>query len=200
VQRPHEAVANKEEPMTGSLTTVIRRTGLLLIVMLGALAAVGSAHGDTGQGVPPQSAIDAASARWAAKAKVLDANGRPQFDQLPPLSAIDADSARWAAKAKVLDANGRPQFDQLPPLSAIDAASATWAAKAKVLDVNGRPVSGVTVSPASVTVSPASGGDGFDWGDFGIGAAAMLGLVLLGGIAAAVHYSRRAGVRPRTVS
>jgi hypothetical protein len=162
VQRPHEAVANKEEPMTGSLATVIRRTGLLLIVVLGALAVVGSAHGDTGQGVPPQSAIDAASATWAAKAKVLGANGRPQFDQLPPLSAIDA-------------------------------ASATWAAKAKVLGANGRPVSGVTVSPAS-------GGDGFDWGDFGIGAAAMLGLVLLGGIAAAVHYSRGAGVRPRTVS
>ena len=117
--------------MTGSLTTVIRRTGLLLIVVLGAFAAVGSAHGDTGQGAPPQSAIDAASAVWAAKAKVLDANGRP--------------------------------------------------------------VSGVTVSPAS-------GGDGFDWGDFGIGAAAMLGLVLLGGISAAVHYSRRADVRPRTVS
>jgi hypothetical protein len=179
--------------MTGSLTTVIRRTGLLLIVVLGALAVVGSAHGDTGQGVPPQSAIDAASANWAAKAKLLDANGRPQFDQLPPLSAIDAASANWAAKAKLLDANGRPQFDQLPPPSAIDAASATWAAKAKLLDANGRPVSGVTVSPAS-------GGDGFDWGDFGIGAAAMLGLVLLGGIAATVHYSRRAGVRPRTVS
>ena len=117
--------------MTGSLTTVIRRTGLLLIVVLGALAAVGSAHGDTGKGVPPQSAIDAASATWAAKAKVLDANARPL---------------------------------------------------------------------SGVTVSPASGRDGFDWGDFGIGAAAMLGLVLLGGIAAALHYSRRAGVRPRTVS
>ena len=163
--------------MTGSLTTVIRRTGLLLIVVLGALAAVGSAHGDTGKGVPPQSAIDAASATWAAKAKVLDANGRPLFDQLPPLAAIDAASATWAAKAKVLDETGRP----------------AWAAKAKVLDANARPLSGVTVSPAS-------GRDGFDWGDFGIGAAAMLGLVLLGGIAAALHYSRRAGVRPRTVS
>jgi hypothetical protein len=163
--------------MTGSLTTVIRRTGLLIVV-LGALAAVGSAHGDTGKGIPPQSAIDAASATWAAKAKVLDANGRPLFDQMPPLSAIDAASATWAAKAKVLDENGRP----------------TWAAKAKALDANvSRPVS-------DVTVSPSSGGDGFDWGDFGIGAAAMLGLVLLGGIAAAAHYSRRAGVRPRTVS
>jgi hypothetical protein len=45
---------------------------------------------------------------------------------------------------------------------------------------------------------PTSGG--FDWSDFGIGAGAMLGLVLLSsGIAAAVHYSRRASVRPRTV-
>jgi hypothetical protein len=42
---------------------------------------------------------------------------------------------------------------------------------------------------------------GFDWGDFGIGAGAMLGLALLvGGTAAAVHYGRRSSVRPRTVS
>jgi hypothetical protein len=53
-------------------------------------------------------------------------------------------------------------------------------------------------APAAPEVPGASG---FDWSDFGIGAGAMLGLVLLsGGIAAAVHYSRRASVRPRTVS
>jgi hypothetical protein len=149
--------------MTGSLTTVIRRTGLLLIVVLGALAVVGSAQGGTGQGVPPQSAIDAASANWAAKAKLLDVNGRPQFDQLPPLSSIDA-------------------------------ASANWAAKAKLLDVNGRPVSGVTVSPAS-------GSTRFNWGDFGIGVAAMFGLVLLAmGLLAGAHYRRKGSVHPRPVS
>jgi hypothetical protein len=163
VQRPHEAVANKEEPMTGSLTTVIRRTGLLLIVVLGALAVVGSAQGDTAQSVPAQSAIDAASANWAAKAKLLDANGRLQFEQLPPLSSIDAASANWAAKAKLLDANGLP-------------------------------VSGMTVSPAS-------GSTGFNWGDFGIGAAAMFGLVLLAlGLLAGTHYRRKGSVRPRPVS
>ena len=41
---------------------------------------------------------------------------------------------------------------------------------------------------------------GFDWVDFGIGAGAMLGLVLLtGGIAAGVHFSRKS-VRPRPTS
>jgi hypothetical protein len=149
--------------MTGSLTTVIRRTGLLLILVLGALAVVGSAQGGTGQGVPPQSTIDAASANWAAKAKLLDANGRPQFDQLPPLSSIDAASANWAAKAKLLDANGRP----VP----------------------------------GVTVSPASGSTRFNWGDFGIGVAAMLGLVLLAmGLLAVTHYRRKRSVRPRPAS
>ena len=133
--------------MTGSLIKVIRRTGLLLIVGLGALAVVGSAQGDTGQRVPAQSAIDAASANWAAKAKLLDANGRPQF-----------------GNAK------------------------------KLPDVNGRPVSGVTVSPAS-------GSTRFNWGDFGIGVAAMFGLVLLAmGLLAGTHYRRRGSVRPRPVS
>ena len=118
--------------MTGSLTTVIRRTGLLLVVVLGALAVVGSAQGDTAQGVPAQSAIDAASANWAAKAKLLDANG---------------------------------------------------------LAVSG------------VTASPASGSTGFNWGDFGIGAAAMFGLVLLAlGLLAGTHYRRKGSVRPRPVS
>jgi hypothetical protein len=141
--------------MTVSL--IIRRTGVLLVVVLGALALVGSAQSGPGQGVPPQSAIDAASANWAAKAKLLDINGRPQFDQLPSQSSIDA-------------------------------ASANWAAKAKLLDINGRPVS-------SVTVSQASGSTGFDGHDFGMGAGAMLGLVLLsGGIFAGVHFSRRSTV------
>jgi hypothetical protein len=118
--------------MTGSLTTVIRRTGLLLILVLGALAVVGSAQGGTGQGVPPQSTIDAASANWAAKAKLLDANGRP-----------------------------------VP----------------------------------GVTVSPASGSTRFNWGDFGIGVAAMLGLVLLAmGLLAVTHYRRKRSVRPRPAS
>jgi len=100
--------------MTVSL--FIRRMGLLLVVALGALALAGPAQSGTAHGVPPQSAIDAASANWAAKAKLLDVDGRPLLDRLPPQSAIDAASATWAAKAKLLDVNGRPLFDRLPPL------------------------------------------------------------------------------------
>jgi hypothetical protein len=54
---------------------------------------------------------------------------------------------------------------------------------------------------AAPTVRPAVS-NGFDWADFGIGAGAMLGLVLLaGGLAAGLHYGRsRSGVRPRPAS
>ena len=116
--------------MTVSLN--IRRTGVLLVVVLGALAVVGSAQSGIGQGIPPQSAIDAASANWAAKAKLLD--------------------------------------------------------------INGRPVS-------SVTVPDASGSTGLDRRDFGMGAGAMLGLVLIsGGVFAGVHFGRRSTVRTRPSS
>lgn len=60
--------------------------------------------------------------------------------------------------------------------------------------------------PTAPTSSPVQqpvrvGADGFDWGDFGIGAAAMLGLVLLsGGLLAGAYHGRKIGVRPRTLS
>jgi hypothetical protein len=56
---------------------------------------------------------------------------------------------------------------------------------------------GGQIQPTGVEASSS----GFDWGDFGIGAGAMLVLALLfGGTAAAVHYGRRSSVQPRTVS
>ena len=58
-------------------------------------------------------------------------------------------------------------------------------------------------APTSSAVQPPVRGvaDGFDWGDFGIGAAAMLGLVLLGGgLLAGAYYGRRTAVRPGAVS
>jgi hypothetical protein len=58
-----------------------------------------------------------------------------------------------------------------------------------------------TSQPTKV-VEPATGSaNGFDWRDFGIGAAAMLGLVLLsGGLVAGAYFGRRGAIPPRTVS
>ena len=70
-------------------------------------------------------------------------------------------------------------------------------AELRALDIRGRGLNDLVVS---TPVVHTSGTGGFDWGDFGIGAGAMLGLVMLaGGIAAGLHYSRRT-VRPRTIS
>ncbi len=64
-----------------------------------------------------------------------------------------------------------------------------------------RAVCGGSARLVTLAVPEASSASGFDWGDFGIGAGAMLGLALLfGGIAAAVHHGRRSSAWPRTVA
>jgi hypothetical protein len=59
-------------------------------------------------------------------------------------------------------------------------------------------------SSAQIVTLPAPevpSSSGFDWGDFGIGVAAMFGLVLLAmGFLAGAHYRRKGSVRPRPVS
>jgi hypothetical protein len=58
-----------------------------------------------------------------------------------------------------------------------------------------------TSRPATVVEHPTGAGNGFGWRDFGIGAAAMLGVVLLsGGLLAGAYFGRRNGARPRPVS
>jgi hypothetical protein len=112
---------------------------------------------------------------------------------LPPQAAIKASSDNWAAKAKLLDVNGQPRINLFVPNAAIDAASANWAAKAKLLDINGRPVHQTPVT--------SGGSSSFDWADFGIGAGAMLGVLLLAtGLLAGAQYGRKSGVRPRPTS
>ena len=150
--------------MTSSTHIMLRRTGLVLATaVLGAVLA-GSALAGNGSGL-----------------------------NLPPQAAIDAASANWAAKAKLLDVNGQPRISLSVPKAAIDAASANWAAKAKLLDINGRPVHHTPVT--------SGGSSSFDWADFGIGAGAMLGVLLLAtGLLAGAHYGRKSGVRPRPTS
>jgi hypothetical protein len=55
-----------------------------------------------------------------------------------------------------------------------------------------------TTQPTKGVQQPTGSGNGFGWDAFGIGAAAMAGLVLLS--LAGAYFGRRIGVRPRSVS
>jgi hypothetical protein len=91
-------------------------------------------------------------------------------------------SDSWAARGGVL--TNVPSSSYYLPQE-IEALSQGWAARGGLL-------------PASAQVTTSR--DAFDWGDFAIGAAAMLGLsVLFGGTAAGLHFGRRAAPPP-TVS
>ena len=76
------------------------------------------------------------------------------------------------------------------------AATQPTRAELRALQIRGEAMDVAAAVPAAVT-SPS----GFDWRDFGIGAASMLGFVLLaGGIATGVRYSRKGSVQPRPAS
>ena len=67
----------------------------------------------------------------------------------------------------------------------------------KALEIRGQAMNELTAGQVTQVVRSS----GFDWSDFGIGAGAMLGFVLLaGGIAAGAYYGRKNRVRPRTAS
>jgi hypothetical protein len=125
--------------------------------------------------------LKAMSANWAAKGRLL---GSPDAASFYTPQQLKAMSANWEAKGRLL---GSPDAATFYTREQLRAMSAGWAAKARLLG---------GVEPATQVR-----GDRFDWGDFGIGAAAMLGLVLLAaGTAAAAHYGRRGGMRARPVS
>lgn len=64
-----------------------------------------------------------------------------------------------------------------------------------------RAVCGSSARVVTLAAPEAPSPSGFDWGDFGVGAGAMFGLILLtGGIATAVRHGRRISARPRTAS
>jgi hypothetical protein len=70
-------------------------------------------------------------------------------------------------------------------------------AELRALEIRGQAMNELAAGQATQVVRSG----GFDWSDFGMGAGAMLGFVLLaGGIAAGAYYSRKNRVRPRTVS
>jgi hypothetical protein len=70
-------------------------------------------------------------------------------------------------------------------------------AELRALEIRGQAMDKLVAGQVTQVVRSS----GFDWSDFGIGAGAMLGFVLLaGGIAAGAYYSRKNRVRARTAS
>jgi hypothetical protein len=66
----------------------------------------------------------------------------------------------------------------------------------KALEIRGQAMNKIAAGQVTQVVRSS----GFDWSDFGIGAGAMLGFVLLAGGVAGAYYSRKNRVRPQTVA
>jgi hypothetical protein len=97
-------------------------------------------------------------------------------------------------------AGGRPAASYYTKQQ-LEAMSQSWSAKAALSSLTPLQrkalLQVVTANTPLVRTSQASG---FEWGDFGIGAAGMFGLVLLvGGAVVASRYSRRGSVVPGRV-
>jgi hypothetical protein len=137
--------------------------------------------------------LKAMSSSWAAKGRLLRSSDYAASLYTP--QQLKAMSSSWAAKGRVLSPDAASFYtrDQLR------AMSSNWAAKGRLLgNTDWAAIGRLLREP-----SPAPGGNSgkLDWGNFGKGAGAMLGAVLLvAGLGAAIHYGRRrGGVRARPV-
>ena len=112
----------------------------------------------------------------------LAGDARPAASFYTP-QQLQAMSANWAAKGRLL---GSPDAASFYTPQQLQAMSANWAAKGRLLG-----------NYTAQTVPPVSSDSTFAWPEFGIGAGAMLGvLLILGGAAVASRYSRHS-VRAR---
>ena len=117
---------------------------------------------------------------------------RPAASYYTP-QQLEAMSSNWAAKGRLL---GSPDAESFYTRDQLQAMSSNWAAKGRLL--GDTDWTAVALPEASPAVGGGSGG--LNWGDFGMGAGAMLGAVLFAGaLGAAIHYGRRGGVRTRPV-
>jgi hypothetical protein len=130
-----------------------------------------------------------ATALAAVAAGPALAKDRPLYSYYKPQD-LQRMSDSWAARGGIL--TNVPASSYYRPQQ-IQTMSASWAARYRYEHAEAR--------ERALARARAASESGLDWGDFGVGAAAMLGLVLLaGGLAAGVHHSRKGRVQPRPAS
>jgi hypothetical protein len=216
VQRPREAVAKPKE------AEVKRFTSYLVVVATVAAAMVPVAQGSNpavralqlrGEGMKALcQSPTLAREGYVALCGTQGASQQPTRAELRALQIRGAGMGALAAyqpitaavRALQIRGQGMDALCQSPTLAregyvalcgTRGASQQPTRAELRALQTRGEALDAVTVLPVTVTSRS------FDWSDFSIGAASMLGLVLLtGGIAAGVHYSRRRSMRPRTAS
>ncbi len=159
--------------MTTSLDTWIRRT-FGVVVGVAALALVGAGSAFAGErpsaSYYTKQQLEAMSQSWAAKA-ALSSPASPGSKAL--LQAIAA------ANAGPVLAGDRPASSYYTKQQ-LEAMSARWAIEAALSSLTPAQRQSLLQGAAPAPIVRTSSG-GFDWGDFGIGAAGMLGLVMVAG-------------------
>jgi hypothetical protein len=135
----------------------------------------------------------------AAELKALEIRGQALNER-----CVDPTLSREAFRALcgTVGAQNQPTRAELKALELRGQALNHLCDGKNVVSVTGyRAVCGGSAQLVTLAAPEVPSPTAFDWGDFGLGAGTALGLALLvGGIAAAVHYGRRSGVRPRTAS
>jgi hypothetical protein len=111
----------------------------------------------------------------------------------PTAAELRALEIRGQAMNKLCSVPGRSAEAEQALCGSVATAKRPTAAELRALEIRGQALGRIGRS--------ANASGGIDWADFGIGAGAMLGLVLLsGGLLAGAYFGRKIGVRPRSVS
>ena len=132
----------------------------------------------------------------------------------PTPAELRALEIRGQAMNKLCSVPGRSAEAEQALCGSVARVTRPTAAELRALEIRGQALNGLcdtlsgegyeAVCGRSDTVAigrSANASGGIDWADFGIGAGAMLGLVLLsGGLLAGAYFGRKIGVRPRSVS
>ena len=174
---------------------------------------------------PTAAELRALEIRGQGMNKLCSVPGRSAEAQQALCGSVVAAKRPTAAELRALEIRGQALGNMCsdPTLTAdahralcgkVGTANRPTAEELRALEIRGQALNGFcdtlsgegyeAVCGRSDTVAigrSANASGGIDWADFGMGAGAMLGLVLLsGGLLAGVYFGRKIGVRPRSVS